>query len=244
MPKPNLLIVGCQKCGTTWLHHALSNHPSVFGSKTKELNYFNRADYAERLDVYLANFPEQDGVEYYMESTPHYFRGPDYPIDVARNIARTLDRPKLIVVFRNPVDRYESAYIHHMMKGRLPYVAMIDNITDDFSMLALGRYTKILMHWRNYFGADLKTMIHDDLVSDPVDFAGQALAHLELENPFSIQDLDFRTNDKNMKVRQMPESWETMPALSERVRNKLNEQYQPGIKSLADLIGRDLSHWR
>ena len=35
-----LLSVGAAKCGTTWLHRALAQHPEIKAAPVKELNYF------------------------------------------------------------------------------------------------------------------------------------------------------------------------------------------------------------
>jgi hypothetical protein len=41
---PNLLVIGAQKCGTTWLYERLRRHPDIFLSKTKELSFFGKQD--------------------------------------------------------------------------------------------------------------------------------------------------------------------------------------------------------
>ena len=38
---PNLLCIGAQKAGTTWLHGMLSQHPDVFRGPMKEVHYFD-----------------------------------------------------------------------------------------------------------------------------------------------------------------------------------------------------------
>ena len=40
MSFPNLLIAGFPKCGTTSLHHYLSEHPQIYMPKQKELHFF------------------------------------------------------------------------------------------------------------------------------------------------------------------------------------------------------------
>ena len=40
MKKPNLFIVGRDKCGTTALHNLLSQRPEVFMVKEKDSTYF------------------------------------------------------------------------------------------------------------------------------------------------------------------------------------------------------------
>ena len=37
---PDFIIIGTMKGGTTSLHHYLSQHPEIFMSKQKELNFF------------------------------------------------------------------------------------------------------------------------------------------------------------------------------------------------------------
>src|SRR5699024_4768664 len=138
MPLPNFLVVGSQKSGTSWLHHGLGRSRHVFASEVKELNFFNQPDFdaPAKVTALREHFPAQDpGVRYYLESTPHYFRARP---TTAENIRSLLGSPAMVAVFRNPVQRYESAYIHHMMKGRFPYTATIDQLTDEYSVLSLG----------------------------------------------------------------------------------------------------------
>jgi len=42
MKKPNVLVAGFPKSGTTFLYHLLKQHPDIFIPKIKELNYFNK----------------------------------------------------------------------------------------------------------------------------------------------------------------------------------------------------------
>ena len=39
--KPDFVIIGAAKCGTTSLYEYLSRHPNVFPSEKKEIYYFN-----------------------------------------------------------------------------------------------------------------------------------------------------------------------------------------------------------
>jgi hypothetical protein len=118
---PNLLIIGAQKCGTTWLHRALNKSEHFWGSTPKELNFFNRA--GNDLAAYEKHFEDApESAIFRYESTPHYFRLPKGKIDISGRIRETLGDIPLILLLRNPVDRYLSAYTHHMMKSRLPVV--------------------------------------------------------------------------------------------------------------------------
>jgi len=240
--KPNLIIAGCQKSGTTWLHHVLSKSSKIYGSKTKELNYFNKPRRDDLREGYMKNFPIQGGVKYYLESTPHYFQSPDKNNDIANNIKNELNNPKIIVIFRNPVDRYESAYIHHMMQNRIPYSKFINQKTDREKMLSLGLYHEIAKHWLGVF-PKIKFMIYDDLVRDPQGFINDVFDYLEIENDIKKEDLMFRTNDKDKKIRELREEWTSMPHMTVSLRNKLKEYYEKDIQLLGQFLDRDLSMW-
>lgn len=242
MPKPNLIIAGCQKCGTTWLHASLRMSRHIFGSQVKELNHFNKPDYLDRTEAYLANFPETEGVQYYMESTPHYFQNPAGRIDTANNIRAFLDNPKVLVVFRNPVERYQSAYIHHIMQGRFPYAETIDTFTNEQKLLSLGSYADILPHWQRVF-PDLGVLFYDDLSADRLGFIEGVMGFLGLENDIREEQLDFRTNDKNLKKVKYGADWPVMPRLSEDLRVRLTEHYRDSVTLLSEMTGRDLQHW-
>jgi hypothetical protein len=244
MPLPNLLIVGSQKSGTTWLHQALGRSDQIFASKKKELNFFNQKNFdaPEKIAEYRTHFPAEPlpGVKYYLETTPHYFK---LPAISARNIRSLLGSPELIVVLRNPVDRYESAYIHHIMKDRLPYTPVIDEAINDHRMISLGRYAKILERWWEIHPG-LKPMLYDDLLADPTSFVGEVMESLGLKSDLSRRHLNFRTNDKNKKARRLNLGWTEMPRLSDQVRQALHEEYDADITRLEGLLGRNLDQWR
>jgi hypothetical protein len=40
--KPDFLVIGAQKAGTTWLHHILSSFQDVYVPEAKELHFFDR----------------------------------------------------------------------------------------------------------------------------------------------------------------------------------------------------------
>jgi hypothetical protein len=243
MPIPNLLVVGCQKSGTTWLHKSLGFSKQIFASSPKELDFFNKLEIEEGFASYLANFPEQvPPVKYYMECTPHYFQKPYADIDIASNIKKFLGDPKLIVMFRNPVERYESAYIHHMMKGRLPYTPIISELDSSNKMLDLGHYGTILAHWKSVF-PDISVHLYDRVKSDRLGLVQDIMSYLDIENDILPEQLDFRTNDKEAKSKKLGSEWNVLPKLDSNLRLKLVEYYRPHVLELADMLQTDLSHW-
>jgi len=208
----------------------------------KELNHFSKPDHLDRLPEYRNNFPDTLGVKYYMEATPHYFRLANRYVDIAQNIKNVVPNARIIVMFRDPVSRYESAYIHHMMKGRLPYRPVIEEFTDEHIMLTLGRYSEILRHWLQIW-PDIGLHLYDDVKSDKVGLVNRIMGFLELENDITPEMLEFKTNAKELKVERLSQKWATMPTLSPDLYRKLAAYYADGIKELEDMLGRDLQHW-
>jgi len=114
MPKPNFLIVGFPRCGTTWLHEMLGEHPEIFMSDSKELHFFENRHgrYEKGLDWYLSHFEHAGEVDAIGEATPHYV----YLEEALDRIDRDLDEPKVIVSVRHPVRRAFSRYWRHRTK--------------------------------------------------------------------------------------------------------------------------------
>ncbi|MEM7791421.1 MAG: sulfotransferase [Verrucomicrobiota bacterium] len=107
---PNLIVIGAGKAGTTSLHNYLSAHPQIFGSKNKELMYFSR--FMDRgAEWYKSNFPKQELVKFYFESTPQYSFRDEFP-DVPMNIFNFNSHIKIIYIVREPISRIISHFNH------------------------------------------------------------------------------------------------------------------------------------
>jgi hypothetical protein len=55
--QPDFLCIGAQKAGTTWLYHALRQHPQVAMPPIKELHYFDRGKRPYALDLLSKHAP-------------------------------------------------------------------------------------------------------------------------------------------------------------------------------------------
>jgi len=119
---PAFVIVGAQRCGTTTLYSALSEHPAVLASWRKEVHYFDLA-YDRNLSWYRAHFPlraralrieRTTGIPpLAFEASPYYIF---HPLACER-IARDLPGVKVLVLIRDPVQRAHSAYAHESALG-------------------------------------------------------------------------------------------------------------------------------
>lgn len=241
---PNLLIIGAQKCGTTWLHSALSKSDHFWGSKPKELTFWNKRDIdIERYKVFFKDAPADK--KFIFEATPHYFRLPKAKIDVAARIREGLGDIPLILILRNPVDRYLSAHTHHMMKSRIPYSPVIESPSDEFGMMSLGLYHAILKHYKSFF-SKIHVYLYDDLISDPVDFVNRVFSDLALDSDLEKTDLNFRVNDKNRKMARLKRSGGfsgDLPVLSEPAKAKLVNFYRKDVWNLYHEFDLACDHW-
>lgn len=249
MKKPNLLIIGAQKCGTTWLHKAFSLSNHFYCSKPKELHYWEKIKKPYSLEEYYQNFSEApSSAKYIIESTPNYFNTPN-KLDIAKDIYENLGDIPLILLVRNPVDRYLSAYTHFMMVGRLPIVDEIETIDlTRTSLLKLGYYARHYQHFKKYF-SDIKIYFHEDLVKDRELFIQSIFKDLNLNIDFELSELDFRVNDKHKKAKSInkknnAEVIKKLPRLSDNVISELKSKYLEDIELLESITGRNLDHWK
>ena len=109
---PQFLGVGVQKAGTTTLHSLLRQHPEIFLPDKKEVHYFT-LNYTKSVKWYEGHFSNQKNYQISGEITPYYVF---HPYSMER-IARLLPNCKLIVLFRDPIDRTLSQYFHSRRLG-------------------------------------------------------------------------------------------------------------------------------
>lgn len=117
---PDFIIIGAQRCGTTFLYRFLTKHPHVEPALRKEIHYFD-FKFEKGVNWYRAQFPTLP-YKYYAnwirkrdfvtgEASPYYLFHPDVP----RRVSAIVPQTKLIVLLRNPIDRAYSHY-HHTVR--------------------------------------------------------------------------------------------------------------------------------
>ena len=119
--RPNLLVIGAQKAGTTSLHALLAEHPEIVMSRVKECGELVR----ERPSAWRhrAFFPLRGSVGHAVrwagESTPYYIFHPEVPA----RAAAMMPGVRAIAVLRDPVARAWSHHRHAVRHGleRLPF---------------------------------------------------------------------------------------------------------------------------
>jgi hypothetical protein len=111
---PTFLIAGAQRCGTTSLFKALTQHPQVRGPVLRKGVHFFDTNYTRGLDWYRGHFPMRtpEGAAV-GESSPYYLF---HPL-AAERISRDLPGVRVVVLLRDPVERAYSAHSHETARG-------------------------------------------------------------------------------------------------------------------------------
>ncbi|EAW37328.1 sulfotransferase domain-containing protein [Lyngbya sp. PCC 8106] len=108
--RPDFLIVGAQKAGTTSLYNYLIQHSNVIENNSfKEIHYFDKfQNYQRGFGWYLGYFPSKKQKEnkLTLDATPEYL----YFQHIPQLIKKDLGNIKMIAILRNPVDRAYSAW--------------------------------------------------------------------------------------------------------------------------------------
>lgn len=109
MTLPTFLGIGAPRCGTTWLHELLADHPDVYvPARRKEIFFFDLF-YERGLEWYKQFFPREAEADRYHalgEITPTYI----YRSYGPQRIVNVQSITKLILIVRNPIDRAYSQY--------------------------------------------------------------------------------------------------------------------------------------
>ncbi|MCE7918160.1 MAG: hypothetical protein DPW21_08470 [Anaerolineae bacterium] len=216
--KPNLIIAGVNKAGTTSLFTYLSEHPDVCGSKIKETLYFLPLRYGEKelppLEGYLRNFEQCNDSKYAMEATAGYYYGGAM---VAQAIKSTLGKPKVVILFRDPIARLFSFFKFKKSSLELEqtltfeeYIQKCESLSPDERVkrennaywgVEGGYYSKYLKDWFDVFGDDLKIIFFEHLVADPKTTLVEICEWLGIESENFAKSLTYSVENKTMNFK-------------------------------------------
>jgi hypothetical protein len=174
-------VVGVSRSGTTTVFNALSAHPQVCASSTKETRYFQAVRYGEPLAPiadYQAYFRRCAGQPVTMECTPDYFYG---GAATAAAIKEVCD-PRITIILREPISRLISFYRFMQSRLQIPddmtlqdYVErcltvpegdMNRRATNVYTGLWGGQYARFLPHWLAAYPGRCDIYFFDDLLAD------------------------------------------------------------------------------
>ncbi len=213
---PNLLIAGVGKAGTTSLFYYLSQHPDVCASAVKEPRYFRLGEGEEpaQIESYARHFAHCRDERYVMEASPQYFKGGPRSIQMIR---ATLERPRVILMFRDPVQRMWSEYRFRRSRLTIPadmtfdaYANRCEQVLEAreartsenqaYYWLAGGSYVDHVGAWLDGFGDDLAVWFFEHLVEDPAGFVASGCRWLGIDDAPAVS-FNYSIENKTEDVR-------------------------------------------
>ena len=191
---PNFLIIGAARAGTTSIYHNLSQHPEVFMSDRKEINFFNH-HWDRGLDWYDSFFSGYAGQKMVGEASVRYTFRYSEAVKVPERIARTLDHPKLIYVVRHPVDRAYSHYWHNRNTLQREEGPFEEAIEEHPVYLTTSCYFERLSPYLRYFPPEqICVLIFEEFFADPQQGMRTIFDFLGVDSSFVPKGVDMKTN--------------------------------------------------
>ena len=208
MARPNFLIIGAAKSGTTALYQALRQHPEIFMSPVKEPHYFafagERMDYrgpgvtinatsVTELGAYQQLFAGATHEKAVGEASALYLYAPN----AAARIREYAPETRLIAILRQPAERAFSAFAHLLRDGREPLTdfaqalrAESERLRDHWGFLwrytDLGFYAQQLARYHALFpAAQIKVFLYDDFRADATGVIREACRFLGVNEDFT-----------------------------------------------------------
>ena len=249
LPLPTFLIIGAQKCATRWLRFNLGLHPDVYTAPT-ELSFFNNGPRIKNYGVrwYREQFEGWAGEPVVGEATPGYMFWKHHPDRCSKRIRKVLPDARLIAMLRNPIDRAQSAMLHHIASSGLPrdsdlleLVARTTPERDRLGLITGGWYAASLEPYWEAFGDQLLVLFQEDIDDDPQALYRRAADHIGATRAFVPPDLE----EVRFSYRQRPGiDRDGISPLTIEQRCRLYEYFADDVAKLEKMIGRDLSAWK
>ncbi len=185
MSNPNLFIAGFAKSGTTSLYHYFVKHPEVFCNKyLKEPRYFSYEYFLETPaysyilknaikteKAYEKLYEEATTEKYIVDGSVYYtcFKG------VAEKIKTVSKNAKVILIIRNPIERFISHYHMHLRnegKNETIEEFMANPLSaEGINLLSIGFYYEKIKEYYDVFGIkNVHVTLFDNLINDPSKF--------------------------------------------------------------------------
>ncbi|MFW2383127.1 MAG: sulfotransferase domain-containing protein [Acidimicrobiales bacterium] len=252
--KPDYLIIGTKRGGSTSLARWVLEHPQVASlfpaRETRKGTYYFDVNYHRGADWYRSHFPAAASLKatgkIVGEAVPYYLHHPLAPVR-ARAYAPAA---KVIALLRNPVDRAFGHWGERTRNGVewLPFPDALDAEADriageedriiaepgyvsfahqHFSYVDQGRYERGLARWMNHWpGHQLLVLRSEDMYDDPGAVYQQVTDFLELD---SFTPADFAAWNKRADT-----------ALPQDQHDRLHQTLSPSIAAVEELLGRPM----
>jgi hypothetical protein len=229
---PDFVGVGTQRSGTTWWFETLLGHPQIVGPKSgaKEQHYFDRfcrRELTERdIARYHRKFPRGPG-QIAGEWTPRYM----FDFWTPPLIGRAAPDAKLLIMLRDPVERFRSGVPHRISRAKDPRMEPV--VAD---AIERGRYASQLRRVLAYHDRErILILQYERCRAQPETEYRRTLAFLGV-------DPDHR-HDGFQEQRGTSQAAAKQPLWTDLI-EALRATYEPEVAQLAELAPEiDVSLW-
>jgi hypothetical protein len=229
---PDFVGVGAQRAGTTWWFRLLSQHPGIKAprGRRKELHFFDRfcAHEMRQADVeaYHDLFARRRG-QIAGEWTPRYMGDVCTP----RLLHRAAPEAKLLVLLRDPVERFRSGMLHQLTRAPERASAMVAA-----EAIERGRYALQLERLRGFWEPErILVLQYEKCRADPLGQYLRTLRFLGVDD--GVEPPDFSEAKGTTMAPHKVEMWPDM-------RDALQATLEPEIERLRELVpGIELGLW-
>jgi hypothetical protein len=261
--QPDFLLIGAQKCGTSWLFRQLLQHPECYLSPEKEGGYFfwsSTRNEADR-DVFRREY-ETAGRRHRVsgEATSIYFwtrtgsvwdEHPDgsetsVPARVREELGGDV---RILLSLRDPVERALSAFVHYLRSGELEFGQGLFDAGTHNGIIHMGFYARHLAHWLEYFEPERFLILNfeEHIVARPQQTLARIFRFLRIDDTFMpgnpggvvFPGLRRRWRDHTLMATD-PEGVD-QPIADRSVVSELQDMYRADVESLDRMLGRDFS---
>jgi hypothetical protein len=235
---PDFLLIGAQKCATTWLSAMLYKHPDVWLplGGTRELHYFNGRILKVPLSWYSALFEHTDANGKIVgEKTP------DYGIlshQIIALIRRLMPEVKIIIVLRRPDQRaWSQAKMDVNRLVRSLDASQINKIimyTGTLFNVKRTDYLQILDRWFEYFPPEqILVGFMDEIKDSPNEFLKRVYDFIGVDPHSGPTEEEVKKHVRVGLKLSMPEA----------ARWYLQRKYRPMILELSKRYPRQTEQW-
>lgn len=191
-PTPDFVLVGPQKCATTWIYECLKEHPEVLVPDRDAVHYFDM-NYRKGDEWYADQFSDYNGEPIVGEATPSYVRCSACP----RRIHETVPDAKILFSLRNPVDRAFSHYWHEKEKSKISFE--FEEVFTNYDLfqnwVETGQYYRHIERYREYFDDDrIGVFFFDDLVASEEAFITDIYRFIGADSAFTPSIIGEKVN--------------------------------------------------
>lgn len=162
----DFLLIGAQKCATTWLFHCLNEHPELFvGGGKNETYYFGGKIFNQKGLKWFESLFADAATNQKLGSA-----SVDYIWDLAsiEQARKQYPKIKIIAAVRNPVERTISAFFWLMRKNIINETSLEDGIRKaikDYKSGSETIYSELI--WRSMY-TDSIIKLHENFEKDQI----------------------------------------------------------------------------